>query len=437
MKRQLIKQLYQWQADSARKPLILQGARQVGKTFLIKQFAKEAYDDFICCNFEESPALISLFDQELNPYGLIENLEFIVGKKIRPETTLIIFDEIQLAPRALTSLKYFYEQAPEFHVIAAGSLLGVSIAQPCSFPVGKVNFLELFPFNFIEYLEAVSETMLADFLLNKTDFATITTAIHEKLLYHFNHFLFVGGMPEVLQQFVSNKDLTLVEKTKKEIHQAYSNDFSKYSSPTESIKISNLWQNIPFQLAKENKKFKLTNLEKNTRFGKYELALEWLRKAGLVHLAYNLTTAKSPIKAYAESNKFKLYYLDTGLLTTRLDISSSIVPFVEKLFVEFKGALVENFVAKELLPQFSEYLYYWTSNNSAEVDFVIEVDNKIYPIEVKSGLSGHKKSLMSFQERFNSPLAIRISPYNFKQDGSFVNMPIYASCILKQILSQF
>ncbi len=433
MRRLLTAELYQWKSSPYRKPLILQGARQVGKTYLIREFAKEAYSEEIYCNFEFSPALGELFNQELDPYKIIENLEFIVGKKITT-SSLLIFDEIQLAPRAITSLKYFYEQAPEFHIIAAGSLLGVSIAQPSSFPVGKVSFMELFPFNFIEYLQAIDEPMLADFLLKKIDFSTISTAIHEKLLYHFNHFLFIGGMPEVLQNYILQKEFDIVEKTKKEIHHAYSSDFSKYSTPTESIKISNLWQNIPCQLAKENKKFKISDVDKGARFAKYELAIEWLRKAGLIHLACNLTTAKSPIKAYVETNKFKIYYLDTGLLTTRLDVPFGIVPFTEKLFVEFKGALVENFVAKELRPQFSEYLYYWTSHSMAEVDFILEVNNKIYPVEVKSGLSKHKQSLLSFKEKFKPDLLIRLSPQNFKQEDGFVNIPIYAACILKGLL---
>jgi len=428
--------LLDWKQSIDRKPLIIQGARQVGKTFLILQFANQEYKDFVYCNFEEDPDLISMFDGKLTASTLIEQLSFYANKKIIPHETLIIFDEIQLAPRALTSLKYFNEQANQYHVIAAGSLLGVSIGQSSAFPVGKVNFLELYPLNFIEFLTAIDEAMLADMLTDKNDLIALNEAIHNKLSRLFDIFLFIGGMPEVVQNYCKQRDIQKVQAIQRNIHSAYANDFSKYAEPHESLKISNLWQTIPFQLAKENKKFLFSSIQKGARHASYELAIEWLRKAGLIYLSYNIKTAELPIKTYIESNIFKLYYLDTGLLGSRLNIKPQLIPLRESLYTEYKGALIENYVAKEIKPIFDEYLYYWTSKSRAEVDFIIELDNIILPIEVKSGYTKHKKSLISFQQKYNAERIIRISPRNFTQDGSFINIPLYATCVLKSLLSR-
>lgn len=433
MKRLLYQELIEWKDSVQRKPLIIQGARQVGKTFLIQEFAKRAYQDHIYCNFEEDPFLKELFRGKLDPDALVESLGFYRGKKITPET-LIIFDEIQVVERAITSLKYFCEKAKQYHVIAAGSLLGVSMGQQVSFPVGKVTFLSLFPLNFIEYLQAIGEPMLAELLLAKNDFSPLPVPLHEKLSNYFKVFLYIGGMPEVVNHYATHKDIAYVAKIQRDIHQAYANDFSKYAAPLDSMKISNIWQSIPFQLAKENKKFKFSDMEKGGRYSKYELALEWLRKAGLIHLAYNVSTAKIPIKGYCESNKFKLYYLDTGLLASRLNLSSQLIILGDSLFTEYKGALIENYIAKEIRPQQDEYLYYWTSKSAAEIDFLVEFNQKIIPIEVKSGLSQYKKSLVSFQKKYQPEIAIRFSPRNFIKNEWLINLPLYSACLLTRLL---
>ena len=434
MRRQQFQALMDWKVSATRKPLLLQGARQVGKTYLLRQFATAAYANLIYCNFEEDPALVRLFDGKLSANTLIEQLSFYTNQKITPESTLIIFDEIQLAPRALTSLKYFNEQANQYHIIAAGSLLGMSIGQVSAFPVGKVNFLDLYPLNFIEYLQAIGEENLAQLLINKRDFEAIADPIHEKLIYHFHIFLFIGGMPEVVQSYSTNKDINQIQMIQSNILKAYANDFSKYAAPDESLKISNIWQAIPSQLAKENKKFKFKDVEKHGRYARYELAIEWLRKAGLIYLSHNISTAKPPLNAYLDSNSFKLYYLDTGLLGVRLNASPQLIVIQHSLYTEYKGALIENYCAKELSPIFDKNLYYWTSKSVAEIDFVIEISGEIFPVEVKSGYSKHKKSLQSFEEKYKSRAIIRLSPRNFTREGTFINIPLYAACILKNLL---
>jgi len=350
VQRLALQQLQEWQRSPLRKPLILQGARQTGKTYLVTEFAKQSYENFVYCNFEENLAFSSMFDKNLDPALLIENLNLYHGTSIKPEKTLIIFDEIQVSQRAITSLKYFNEKANQYHIIAAGSLLGVSIGQNSSFPVGKVDFMDLYPLNFLEYLIALGESGLADLLINKKDFLPLAEPIHEKLTNFFRTFLFIGGMPEVVSNYIEQKDIELAQKIQSLIIQSYNNDFSKYAEPNESIRISNVWQSIPFQLAKENKKFTLADIESGARLSRYELAFEWLRKAGLIYLAYNTTTGKAPIKSYINSKKFKLYYLDTGLLTACLKAPPEIAAVVDSLYTEFKGALIENYVAKELFP---------------------------------------------------------------------------------------
>lgn len=435
VKRYIYQQIINWKNSSSRKPLLLHGARQVGKTYLMLEFAKANYKNYVYINFEEDPSLGELFSKSIAPDVLIEQLSFYTNQKIEPHETLIIFDEIQLVDRAITSLKYFYEKANDYHVMAAGSLLGVSIGRQSSFPVGKVDFLDLYPLNFIEYLQAIDETMLANLLLEKNDFTAIATPLHEKLTRLFRTFLYVGGMPEVVEHFRVNRDVVAVQRIQEAILKAYANDFSKYADPSESLKISNVWQSIPAQLSKELKKFQFKLLDTNARYSRYELAIEWLRKAGLIYLTHNIKTAQLPLDGYIEPNIFKLYYLDTGLLASRLGLSSQLITHGDELYTDFKGAMIENYVAKEIKPVLGEHLYYWSSNNKAEVDFVVALNNQIVPIEVKSGLSRHKQSLRSFQEKYASQIILRFSPRNFTREGDFANIPLYASCVFKMPLA--
>ncbi len=426
MKRTLYNSLLEWKKSSRRKPLLLQGARQVGKTYLINEFGKREYQDFIYLNFEQNPKLGSLFLQELSPGKIISNLSLFLGQKITSDNTLIFFDEIQTVPNVLTSLKYFYEQTPEFHIIAAGSLLGVSVGKEASFPVGKVNFMTLYPMSFSEYLAAFSEETIAEEMQKMKHDEMFPELIHEKLLSHLKMYLYLGGMPEVLTDYMQNRNIETVRQIQNEILEAYKRDFSKYADKNQAVKTSETWNSIPFQLAKENKKFKYSEISKNSRSSTYEQSIEWLNKASLIHVVKNVSVPKLPLSGYADNSKFKIYMHDTGLLGALLNLSSSIILEPTELFAEYNGAFTENFVANQLICSEISDLYYWTSNSDAEVDFVIEKNNAIYPIEVKSGLSRNKKSLQSYSEKYNPKLKFRLSPRNFVIQDDFINIPLYS-----------
>jgi hypothetical protein len=430
MKRSAYKQLVEWKNSANRKPLIVQGARQVGKTYLINEFGNTEYFNFIYLNFEQDPKLQSLFSSGLIPETIINNISLYIGEKITFDNTLLFFDEIQIAPQVLTSLKYFQEQAPEFHIIAAGSLLGVSIGKGSSFPVGKVNFLTIFPMSFMEYMTAIGEELLVEKLSTITIPEQLPDAIHEKSLNHFRLFLFLGGMPEVIQNYLNNKDIESARNIQKEILEAYKNDFSKYTEKNQAIKVSEFWNSIPRQLAKENKKFKYNDIRKGARASSFEQSIEWLRKAGLINVVYNISTPKKPLSAYADYSKFKVYIHDVGLLAALLDISSGIIISPTDLFTEFNGAFIESFVAQELRFYENEQLHYWTSKSDAEVDFIIQSDREIFPVEVKSGLNRNIKSLRSYSIKYNAKIIFRLSPRNLTQDNDFINIPLYAVNIL-------
>ncbi len=426
MKRILYKDLIKWKHDNRRKPLLLQGARQVGKTYLINEFGKNEYSAYVYLNFEQNPNLLSLFANDLSPQKIIENIALYIGEKINHHDTLIFFDEIQIAPKVLTGLKYFYEQAPEYHIIAAGSLLGVSIGKQSSFPVGKVNFLNMHPMSFIEYLWAIKEALLAEKLQTLNKIENLADLLHEKLLRHLKMYLYLGGMPEVLQDYIDNGDIKSARKIQNEILEAYKRDFSKYSSEAQAIKTTQVWYSVPFQLAKENKKFKYGNVKKNSRAAIYEETIEWLKNAGLINVVYNIKTPKLPIAGYTDFSKFKIYLLDSGLLGAMLNLTSEIIVKPNELFSEYNGAFIENFIASELVSSGIKNLYYWTSKSDAEVDFVFQKENKIFPLEVKSGLSKNKKSLRSYESKYKPQFIFRSSPRNFIQDKNFINLPLYS-----------
>ncbi len=436
MKRVLYKELVSWKNDTKRKPLLLQGARQVGKTYLINEFAKNEYKNYIYLNFELNSDLISLFSGNLDPKIIIHNISLYLGHKIEATDTLIFFDEIQISPNALTSLKYFQEQAPDFHIISAGSLLGVSVGKGSSFPVGKVNFKTLYPMNFEEYLVANNESLLVEKLKDKTDFEPLPEILHQKLHANLKMYLYLGGMPEVLQNYLDRKDIASARKIQNEILEAYSRDFSKYSDKTQAIRTSELWQSIPYQLAKENKKFKYSDVRKKARASTFELTIEWLKNAGLIHIAYNISVPKLPLSGYANSSKFKVYLLDTGLLGAMLNIGSEVIIKENSLFSEYNGAFIENFVATELKIAHEKNLFYWSSKSDAEVDFILSIKDKIYPLEVKSGMNRNIKSLRSYGEKYNPKLLCRISPRNFYQENEFINLPLYAIFQLKKLIEE-
>lgn len=434
MKRIAYQELLNWKNNKSRKPLIVQGARQVGKTFLINEFGKNEYKNLYYLNFEQDKNLTTLFDSSLKPGRIINDISLYIGKKIVSEDSLLFFDEIQFAPRALTSLKYFQEEAPDFDVIAAGSLLGVSVGTHDNFPVGKVNFLSLFPMSFTEYLMAAGEELFVEKLNSMDEIAPFQEAIHEKMLYHLKLYLFLGGMPEVISDYIENRDIAKARLIQKDILAAYERDFSKYTEKNQALKTSEFWNSIPRQLTKENKKFKYRDIKKTARSNMYEQTIEWLRKAGLVLVAYNLESPKIPLSAYADFSKFKIYMNDVGLLAAKLKITSDQILLPDVLFREFNGAFIENFIAQELASAGNNQLFYWTSKSDAEVDFLLESDNKIYPLEVKSGTSRNTKSLQSYALKYDPEKILRTSPRNLIQSGKFINIPLYATSLLEKLI---
>ncbi len=432
MKRLFYRELKEWKVSKRRKPLLLQGARQVGKTWLVNEFGKQEYKKFVYLNFELTPDLNTLFKNELSPAKIIENISLFLGEKITSDKTLIFFDEIQASQLALTSLKYFHEQAPEFHIIAARSLLGVSIGKRSPFPVGKVNFMTLYSLSFSEYLIAFGEELILKKINNNTKLEALPEILHSKLIRHLKTYMFLGGMPEVVKSYLDDKDIKIARDIQNEILEAYKRDFSKYTDSNQAVKTSEVWNSIPYQLAKENKKFKYSDIRKNTRASTYEQTIEWLSKAGLIHIASNISTPKLPLSGYADNTKFKIYMHDTGLLAAMLNLSSSVILDTHNLFSEYNGAFTENFVANELINSGCKELFYWTSKSDAEVDFIFEKQNKVLPIEVKSGMNRNKKSLKSYEDKYKPELMYRLSPRNFIQSGIFINLPLYAAANLQK-----
>jgi len=425
MKRTLYNSLLAWKQNIRRKPLLLQGARQVGKTYLINEFGKKEYKEFFYFNFEQNPKLELIFKDELIPEKIINNLSLFIGRKINTENTLLFLDEIQIVPNVLKSLKYFCEQAPEYHIIAVGSLLGVSLIKS-SIPFDKVNFLTMTPMSFIEYLLALGE----EFILGEYQYFNklneIPEIIHNKLINHLKMYMLLGGMPEVLSNYIQSRNIKTAREIQNEILEAYSRDFSKYADNNQAIKTSEVWKSIPSQLAKENKKFKYSDVSKNARSANYETTIEWLSKAGLIHVVNNISVPKIPISGYADYSKFKIFILDTGLLGAMLKLAPDLIIEPTAIFSEYNGAFTENFVATQLITANVNELFYWSSNSDAEVDFVIEKNNKIYPIEVKSGMSRNKKSLQSYIEKYNPEKTFRISPRNYVEQQNLINLPLYA-----------
>ncbi len=424
MRRKIYSDLLKWKENPSKKPLLLQGARQVGKTYIVSQFGKNEYANFIYINFEQDKTLKTFFEGSLNPISIIENIGLYLGRKIESKDSLIFFDEIQDVPNAITSLKYFYEQSPEFHIIAAGSLLGVSIGKDHSFPVGKVNFISLFPLSFSEFLEAAGEATL-QYLINEGPLRKLAEPIHEKLNGLYKKYLYLGGMPEVLAQYFEYQNIEDARNIQQELLKAYERDFSKYTDKNQAIKTSDIWNSIPYQLAKESKKFKYSDVKKKARAAHYAQTIEWLKSAGLIYVVYNVNTPKIPISGYADRSKFKIYLFDTGLLGALLNLPSSVIITTDKLFEDYNGAFIENYAAVELNANNINGLFYWTSKSDAEVDFVIQHNMQIIPIEIKSGKSLNTKSIRSYAKKYTPEFIVRSSPRNYEHRDDFFNLPLY------------
>ncbi|OGN62282.1 MAG: hypothetical protein A3F40_02035 [Chlamydiae bacterium RIFCSPHIGHO2_12_FULL_27_8] len=424
MKRKVLNSLIAWKSQPKRKPLILMGARQVGKTFLLKKFGEQEYTNTLYLNFEDNPRLSKLFDASLDPKMILKALTIEMNAEIIEGKTLLIFDEIQESPNALNSLKYFCENTPDQHIVAAGSLLGVKPAHVKGFPVGKVQFLKLYPLSFLEFLEALQETRLKDFIEEQKSRDPLPPNLHEKLMTYFKEYLFVGGMPEAVAEYIDSQNVSKVREIQNDILNAYSLDFAKHAPKEHVMKINQVWGSIPNQLAKENKKFIYSAIREGGRAKEFEVALQWLIEAGLIHKTSLISTPKIPLSAYADMNAFKIYLVDVGLLGAMSRLSAKTLLYENELFQEFRGAFVENYVAQELVH--SNYsLFYWASEGRAELDFIIEQDGFIYPLEVKSGNSSKKKSLRVYGDTYHPKMLIRTSPMNLRKDGEVLNCPLY------------
>mgnify|MGYP001233589446 FL=1 len=425
MYRVAIEKLYKWKESKHRKPLIIEGARQVGKTWLMKEFASKAYENTVYINFDSNSRMAELFASDLNTDRLIMGLELYAGHKIKAENTLLIFDEVQEVPRALSSLKYFYENAPQYHIICAGSLLGIALHGGTSFPVGKVDFLKLYPLSFKEFLMATGNERFAE-LLDKRDYEMITS-FKQTYIDALKQYFFIGGMPEAVQSFADNKDFNEVREIQKRILAAYEQDFSKHA-PYEIVpKIRMIWNSIPSQLAKENKKFIYGLVREGGRAKDYETAIMWLTDCGLVHKISRVNSASIPLKAYEDLKAFKLYVVDVGLLGCMTGLHQRTLLDGNDLFIEFKGALTEQYVCQQLKTIENLNIYYYTNNRgSCEMDFVIDTGEQIVPVEVKAEVNLKAKSLRTYKDKFDPEVSIRTSMADYKKEDWLLNLPLYA-----------
>ena len=425
MYRIAIEKLLKWKQSKRRKPLIIEGARQVGKTWLMKEFGRQAYEDTVYINFDSNSRMAELFAPDLDTERLIMGLELYAGRKIDPEKSLLIFDEVQEVPRALTALKYFYENAPQYNIVCAGSLLGIALHQGTSFPVGKVDFLKLYPLSFNEFLRAIGEERFAE-LLDKRDFQMITS-FRQTYIDALKQYYFVGGMPEAVQSFAENKDFNEVREIQRRILAAYEQDFSKHV-PNEIVpRLRMLWNSIPSQLAKENKKFIYGLVREGARAKEYETAIMWLCDCGLVHKVSRVNTAGIPLRAYEDLKAFKLFLVDVGLLGCMAGLRQRTLLDGNALFVEFKGALTEQYVCQQLKTIENLDVYYYTNGRgSCEVDFVVDTGERIVPVEVKAEINLKAKSLKTYREKFSPEVAVRTSMADYKKEDWLVNLPLYA-----------
>jgi predicted AAA+ superfamily ATPase len=425
MYRESIVSLKRWKQDKFRKPLIVRGARQVGKTWLLQEFGRTSYNKLVYVNFEETPALQNIFSNDFDIERIITVLQIQSQTTITAEDTLIVLDEIQSAERGVTSLKYFCENAPQYHVIAAGSLLGMGLHSQVSFPVGKVDFLDLRPLSFYEFLLSLNESALVDALKAKN--WSVVSVFTEKLKEYLRYYFYVGGMPEVVSAFIQTRDWQLARRIQNRILNSYEGDFSKHA-PNETVpRIRMVWQSIPSQLAKENKKFVYGVLREGARAKDFELAIQWLVDCGLLLKSHRVSKPGIPLAAYQEISVFKLFLHDVGLLGAMAGLDVRTIIEGDEIFTEFKGALTEQYVMQQLRLNSERYIGYWTNERStSEVDFVIQEEGKVIPVEVKSGENLKAKSFRLFCEKYKPSKAIRTSLTDYKEEEWMINFPLYA-----------
>ena len=427
MERFAINKLTEWKNAPKRKPLVIMGARQVGKTWLMKEFGRRSFKKTAYVSFYNNEAVTNVFKSDYDIERILAALNIASGINITPADTLIIFDEIQNAPEAFESLKYFCEDAPQYHVVAADSLLGVSIHNGVSYPVGKVDILNLYPMNFREYLYAVNENGLADALTGK-DYA-LTDSFYDKYLFHLKNYMYVGGMPEAVESFRKNMDYSAARKVQNNILLQYRGDFGKHIRGSVLPKINMVWESVPIQLAKENKKFFFGQIKKGGRSSEFEEAVQWLSDSGLVHKVNRVNEPHIPLAAYKDLSAYKLFLNDVGLLCAMVELSPQVLLEGSDVFVEFKGALTEQYVLQQLISD-TEYTpyYYGTESASFEQDFILQGKTDVIPVEVKAGANVRSQSLKAFRDKYNPPLSVRFSLLKYKNEGWMVNIPLYAVC---------
>lgn len=438
MERLVMNNLKSWKTSRYRKPLLLKGVRQVGKTWLLKEFGKRYYENVAYFNFDENFEYRQFFETTKNPQRILENLIFATGQLIKPDTTLVIFDEIQDCPNVINSLKYFNEKANEYHIACAGSLLGLALSKPSSFPVGQVDFLDISPMTFSEFLLANGDDNLFDYLNSIEDIISIPDAFFNPLCEKLKMYFVTGGMPEPVKIWTQEKSTELMQDALRNILDAYERDFGKHPEPSEFPKISLIWKSIPSQLARENKKFLYKVAKEGARAREYEDALQWLIDAQLVHKIYRSSEPGLPLSAYDDLSAFKIYLVDVGILRRLSLLAPSAFLEKNRLFTEFRGALTENYILQSLYNQFEAMPRYWSvTNPSHEVDFLIQKENDIFPVEVKSENNTESKSLMKFKEKYTdrTKLRIRFSLNNLNLDNDFLNIPLFMADYTDKLIS--
>ena len=424
MRRDAMQQLYDWKEKTTRKPLIVRGARQVGKTWLMKEFASSAYRQFAYINFEDNEVMKDVFQKDFDVERILMAIQLVAGIVVDTET-LIIFDEIQEAPRGLTALKYFQEKAPQYHVVAAGSLLGIAMHSNDSFPVGKVDFMDLYPLSFSEFLEAVGQEAFAR-LLAKKDWGLIA-AFRSKLIDLLKQYYYVGGMPEVVNAFINHKDYAEVRQLQQTILDSYDRDFSKHAPIAEVPRIRMIWRSVPAQLAKENKKFIYGVVKEGARAKDFELAIEWLIDAGLIYKVSRVKKAGIPLSAYEDFSAFKLFLLDTGLMGAMSGLPPQALLEGNVLFSDYKGAITEQYVLQQLKSVKGLSIYYWSSDTSrGELDFLLQKDVSVIPVEVKAEENLQSKSLRFFVEKNAGLHGVRFSMSDYRKQEWMINYPLYS-----------
>ncbi|MCI6683080.1 MAG: ATP-binding protein [Roseburia faecis] len=424
MKRFALEKLKIWKEKPDRKPLIIRGARQVGKTWLMKEFGKTCFEKTAYVNFDSNPRMQQLFEGEIDVERMILAISAETGVSINCTDTLLIFDEVQEVPKALGSLKYFCENAPEYAIVAAGSLLGVAMHKGTSFPVGKVDFMDLYPLSFQEFLCALGEERFVT-MLQSTD-TDMVTMFKTKYIDRLREYYYVGGMPEAVQNFVLNKDYNKVREIQKNLLNYYQQDFSKHAKISLVPRLNLVWNSIPMQLAKENKKYIYGQVREGARAKDFELAIQWLLDCGLIHKVHRVKKLSLPLKAYMDLDAFKIYMLDVGLLLAMADLDASVIIDGNRIFTEFKGALTEQYVLQQMIAELGvEPYYYTTANSTGEIDFMLQAPGSVIPVEVKAEENLRAKSLRAFCEKYHPQHAVRTSMSDFREQDWMTNIPLY------------